>query len=199
MSAEIERIYQNGLSFAEYYQNVSTHAGAFREHYERLGFVPREEKTKSPVGTARILVLTEDYCIDSVLNVPLIARLVEASPGSELRLAKRNHHLDTASRFPGRGGVSRLPTVILLGQSGGILGFWSERSKKDHQWMADFSSRDPMPELKLDDGQPTPLLAEWMARRFAAQRIFFQTESWKSVRDELHSLAMNSCATDSTM
>ena len=191
MSTEIERIYTNGLSFAEYYAHVSTHVDAFREHYEGLAFVPSEEEGKSPVGTARILVLTEDYCIDSVLNVPLIARLVEASPGAELRLARRDEHADVAARLPGRGGVSRLPTVIFLDQLGRVLGFWSERSKRDHQWIADFVTRDPMPELKLEGGLPTPVLTLWLARRFAAQRSFFVAESWKNVRDELHSLAQN--------
>jgi hypothetical protein len=194
MASEIKKIFASGLSFGQYRDNMSTHVDAFRSHYERLAFVPKEERDKAPVATANILVLTEDYCIDSVLNVPLIARLVEASPGSELRLAKREAHLDVAARFPGRGGVNRLPTAIFLDQCGTVLGFWSERSKKDHQWMTDFLARDPMPELELNGGQPTPLLAQWMARRFAAQRSFFETESWKSVRDELHSFVKEALA-----
>jgi hypothetical protein len=194
VSTEIERIYTNALSFAEYYAHVSTHVDAFRDHYQGLAFVTSEEEGKSPLGTSRILVLTEDYCIDSVLNVPLVARLVEASPGAELRLARRHEYPGVAERFPGRGGVSRLPTVIFLDQPGGLPGFWSERSGRDHQWMADFLTRDPMPELKVENGQPAPVLAEWMARRFAAQRPFFESESWKNVRDELHSIAQNRAA-----
>jgi hypothetical protein len=194
VSTEIERIYTNALSFAEYYAHVSTHVDAFRDHYQGLAFVTSEEEGKSPLGTSRILVLTEDYCIDSVLNVPLVARLVEASPGAELRLARRHEYPGVAERFPGRGGVSRLPTVIFLDQPGGLPGFWSERSRRDHQWMADFLTRDPMPELKVENGQPAPVLAEWMARRFAAQRPFFESESWKNVRDELHSIAQNRAA-----
>lgn len=197
MSSDIQRIFTSGLTFWQYRDNMSTHVDAFRDHYERLAFVPREERDRAPVGTASILVLTEDYCIDSVLNVPLIARLVEASPGAKLRLAKRDEHSDVAAHFPGRGGLSRLPTAILLDQRGGVLSFWSERSRKDHQWMTDFLARDPMPELQLEGGRPLPALAQWMARRFAAQRGFFETESWKSVRDELHCLVKNDRTTDS--
>lgn len=46
-----------------------------------------------------------------------------------------------------------------------------------------------MPELTLDDGCPTPTLANWMERRLASQRPFFETHSWRDVRDELRVIA----------
>ena len=189
MPRDVEQAYADGLPLEGYRTRMRVHIRAFSDQYERLAFVREEQTGQAPLGTCRILILTEDYCIDSLLNVPLIARLVEASPGAQLRIASRDAHAELAGCFPGRDGVSRLPTVIILGRSGQVLGYWSERSKRDHAWMKGFVARDPMPELTLNDGRPTPTLANWMERRLASQRPFFETHSWRDVRDELRVIA----------
>ena len=195
MSNDVEQVYRDGLTFEDHRARMRVHVHAFNDLYERLAFVREHETGKAPLVTSRILILTEDYCIDSVLNVPLIARLAEASPGVELRIAGRDSHGELAGYFPGRGGTSRLPTVIFLGRPKQVLGYWSERSKSDHAWMATFLARDPMPTLILDDGRPTPTVADWMERRLASQRPFFETRSWRDARDELRAIA-NSAASD---
>lgn len=185
MTTDVEAAYADARSFDAHRSNMRIHGGLFDEHYEQLGFVLATEGGAAPLQSLRILVLTEDYCIDSVLNLPLVARLSEASPGSELRIASRDEHSDLAARFPGRGGVSRLPTVIFLGAPQQVLGYWSERSQVDHAWMERFGASDPMPELVLERGRPTPELAEWMERRMKAQAPVYRAHGWRFVRDEL--------------
>jgi hypothetical protein len=189
MSVDVETCYANALTFEKYRAQLRVHAGAFNEHYERLSFVLDEERGKAPVRNSRILILTEEYCIDSLLNVPLIARLVEASPDAALRITRRDEHLKLAVRFPGRGGISRLPTAIFLGCSRQVPGYWSERTEGAHRWMATFVAQDPMPEMIIEDGRPTPELAAWMDRRFSSQRVIFEAQGWRDVRDELRALA----------
>lgn len=185
MAMDMEATYRHARPFDVYRSMVRVHGDLFSEHYNMLDFVVKSERGASPLGSARILMLTEDYCIDSVLNVPLVARLSEASPGSELRIASRDEHAELASRFPGRGGVSRLPTVIFLGAPGQALGYWSERSQADHAWMEQFLASDPMPEFALHRGLPTPELSAWMRRRMEAQAPAYRARGWRSVRDEL--------------
>ena len=189
MSGDVEQAYQGGVTFDAYRARMRVHVRAFNDVYERLAFVRKLEAGKAPLGACRILILTEDYCVDSVLNVPLIARLAEASPDADLRIVSRSAYEPLARRFPGRGGVSRLPTVIFLRSPMQVLGYWSERSKSDHAWMATFQARNPIPALTLDNGHPTGALADWMERRLAAQRTFFEAQSWREARDELHAIA----------
>src|SRR5579883_2449794 len=189
MSGHVEQAYRNGLTFEAYRARMRVHVHAFNDLYGRLAFVREHEAGSAPLGACRILILTEDYCVDSLLNVPLIARLAEASPGAELRIASRDAYARLAGCFPGRGGMNRLPTVIFLHRPMQVLGYWSERSKSDHAWMAAFQARDPVPALTLDNGQPTGALADWMERRLAAQRPFFETQSWRDVRNELYAIA----------
>lgn len=189
MSGDIEQIYRCSITFEDYRARMRVHVRAFNDVYMRLAFVRDHEIGKAPLGTCRILVLTEEFCIDNVLNVPLIARLAEASPQAELRIASRDAHAEVASHFPGRDGNSKLPTAIFLDRSRQVLGYWSERSNSDHAWMTTFLARDPIPALILHDGRPTHTLSDWMERRLAAQLPFFATHSWRDARDELSAIA----------
>ena len=150
MSGDVEQAFRGGLTFEAYRARMRVHVQAFNDLYERLAFVREHEAGKAPLGACRILILTEDYCIDSLLNVPLIARLAEASPEAELRIASRDTYAKLARCFPGRGDMSRLPTVIFLRRPMQVLGYWSERSKSDHAWMATFQARHPIPALTLE-------------------------------------------------
>lgn len=189
MSDDVEQIYRCGVAFEDYRARMRVHVRAFNDVYMRLAFVRDHEIGKAPLGTCRILVLTEEFCIDNVLNVPLIARLAEASPQAELRIASRDAHAEAASHFPGRDGNSKLPTAIFLDRSRKVFGYWSERSNTDHIWMSAFLAEDPIPALILDDGRPTRALSDWMGRRLAAQLPFFATHSWRDARDELSAIA----------
>jgi hypothetical protein len=129
-----------------------------------------------------------------VLNLPLLARLSEASADVELRVASRNKHRTAADRFPGRGGLSRLPTVVLLDSDFDPIGYWSERSAADHGWMSSFTQKDPLPEITLEDTMPAGDFAPWLDRRLKGQLPIFLERNWKSVRGELRTLAQSSRA-----
>lgn len=189
MNQEIERVHASGVDFKEYLSGMRVHVEKSRDIYDALGFIPRVPAVRGSLGSSRILVLTEEFCIDSVLNLPLIARLVEASKGAEMRIALRNDNEELACRFAGRGGQSRVPTAIFHDNRGVVRGCWSERSRADHEWMAAFSSTDPIPEILLEEGRPAPTLAAWMERRYRAQRPFLISHGWRFVHDELRAIA----------
>lgn len=189
MNDQIAAAYGAARTFEDYRSGLRVHSVAFNKVYERLRFVRDMAAEVAPLGESRILVLTEDFCVDSALSLPLIARLVEASPRAELRIASRDSHRQLASQFPGRGGVSRLPTVLFLDRRQNVRGYWSERSSQDQLWMNAFLAHDPMPEMIVKDGLPEPAFAAWMDRRLAAQIPFFEAMGWRFVRDELVAIA----------
>lgn len=189
MNDQIATVYGAARTFEDYRSDLQVHAAAFNKIYDRLQFVLDLAAEVAPFGENRLFILTEDFCVDSALSLPLIARLVEASPCAELRIASRNSHRQLASQFPGRGGVSRLPTVLFLDRQHNVRGYWSERSGQDQLWMNAFLAHDPMPEMIVRDGLPAPVLAAWMDRRLTAQIPFFEAMGWRFVRDELVAVA----------
>lgn len=188
MRQDIVETHARGVNIEAYRQNMRVHAERFNLVYQQLEFVRRAEAARASLGSSRILILTEEFCIDSVLNVPLIARLAEASPEAELRIVRRDDQRALAIEFPGRDRLSRLPTVVFFDHRGELQGYWSERSKRDHEWMAAFLKKDPLPPITLENGHPTDVLAHWMTRRFDAQLPFLLDGGWRFVCDELSAI-----------
>jgi hypothetical protein len=186
---ELRAIYVEGASYDAYVDSVRANADRFRHIYQRLAFIESHAGSSIFHSGMRVLVFCEPYCADCVINLPLIARLVGASRSAELRVVSRNKHQAVADYFPGRDGMSRLPTVVLLDSQWHLLGYWSERGKADREWMSNFTQLDPLPEITLDDGMPVGDFAQWLERRFEGQLPVFYEQNWKDVREELRALA----------
>jgi hypothetical protein len=185
----LHQIYDEAVSFQKYLGCLRANSERFHSIYQRLQFVADDPANMVFRTGTRILILCEPYCADCVINLPLIARLAEASGNSELRVASRDKYRAVAERFPGRGGISRIPTLILFDSNGNLAGYWSERGQSDHEWMSDFTRSDPLPEITLDDGVPTGDFELWLERRFVGQLPIFYEQNWKDVRQELKALA----------
>jgi hypothetical protein len=184
----IARLFAAAADFPQYLSAARVNANRLHEIYQRLENIVCDGSNAVFYPGTRLLVFCEPYCADCVINLPLIARLAEASEDTELRVVSRDAHRAIADNFPGRGDVSRIPTVLLLDSTWQLLGYWSERSKADHEWMSRFTRSDPLPEITLEEGVPVGEFARWLECRFEAQLPVFYSHHWRGVREELRDL-----------
>ncbi|MGH8201299.1 MAG: thioredoxin family protein [Steroidobacteraceae bacterium] len=136
----------------------------------------------------RTLAIVEDWCVDCVLNVPILARLAEASGPAPVRFARRDECKELAQRFRGRGDVNRVPTFVFLDERGGLIAHWSERCASSQRWMDTFTKSHPMPELDLTAGIPAPRLLDWMQLRISLERERFYAGVWREVLAEIRAV-----------
>lgn len=72
------------------------------------------------------LVLSESWCGDAAQNVPVLAKMAEASPFIELRVILRDEHLDIMDQFLTNGGRA-IPKLIILNHEFKVTGAWGPR------------------------------------------------------------------------
>jgi hypothetical protein len=185
----IQTIFEQAIPIDDYLAQEQVNRIWFARVREGVQRVADDPASAIFPAHVRLLILSEPYCGDCVLNLPLIAALGAASGSSAIRVASRDAYPEIAARFPGRNGASRLPTVIFLDASWNVLGHWSERSAKDHEWMAHFTSNDPLLTIELDNGHPAGAFASWLERRLSSQLPIFLNDNWKAIRDELVAVA----------
>jgi hypothetical protein len=173
------------MTFEEYAADIRVHHQAFLEHYERLAEIVDELRDDPHIANVRTLAITEDWCPDCVFNIPIIARLTEASRRESLRIVRRTECRPLADSFPGRGGVSRVPTFVFLNDAGGVIGHWSERCASSQKWFDMFTKDHPLPDLDINDGIPAPPLLKWMNLRISSERDWFYMGGWREVLAEV--------------
>lgn len=177
--------FREGLTFEEYRAGMRVHREAFDAQYDRLAAIVNEMRGHSPLSNIRTLAISEDWCPDCVFNLPILARLVEASAGAELRIVRRPAYRILAGKYPGRGGASRIPTFIFIGETDTVIGHWSERCASSQRWFDDFTKQYPLPALEFVDGIPSPPLMDWMRLRIAKEGPRFYDGVWRDVVTEI--------------
>ena len=60
-----------------------------------------------------VLVMTEDWCGDAWMNLPIVARIVESLPDADLRVFVRTTALELNAYYAGRG-VTKIPVITFL-------------------------------------------------------------------------------------
>jgi hypothetical protein len=102
------------------------HRTRFTRNLER-GQIPDELRARFAGRPLRLLVLTEPYCDDSTLLVPVVWRLAREMETIELRVARQHEYPDLAARYANHAGHPAIPVFILLDGHGRELGALVER------------------------------------------------------------------------
>ena len=117
---------------AEVQKNVELWAAMWRHARVDDAYVRR---VSSLPGQWHLLVLSEDWCGDAVNTVPVVAKLAERSPNTDLRVLGRdenpdlmNSHLTSTSRS--------IPVVIAFDEVFDERGWWGPRPTVLQHWVS---------------------------------------------------------------
>lgn len=110
-----------------------------REEYQRgiaEAVIPDAARAAFAGRPLRVLVLTEDFCIDSAQFVPPLLRLAQELDTLEVRFLLRNEHRDLAAQYLRWDGYQPIPVLIFLDADGEEIGALIERPRRMYDEMA---------------------------------------------------------------
>jgi hypothetical protein len=89
-----------------------------------------------------VSVMTEAWCSDCLMNLPILMRIVEAAPGFDLRVFGRaqSPDLDAAYR---RRGITTIPVFTFFDAEFREIGTWVERPRAAHDQLARWRAEHP--------------------------------------------------------
>ena len=114
---------------------VKEHRGLWTGVWERSRVPDWAMRTAARLGGEwRLLVISEDWCGDASNTVPVIARLAEALPNLEMRVVKRDEHMELMDRH--LTGTSRsIPLAVMLRPDFTVAGEWGPRPGELQQFV----------------------------------------------------------------
>lgn len=149
-------LWDQALSFDRFVAASEKHCGLW-EGLHRIAVVPDWAVDAVPAGVRRkLLVIAEDWCGDASSTIPVVARLVEAVPGLELRIIRRDEHPEVMDHYLTNGSRS-IPIVIALNDDFKELGHWGPRPATLQSWV--MANRATVPKAEL-----YPQVRTWYAR-----------------------------------
>ena len=120
--------FKQGLSWKDYMAQMGDTRARTEGNYAKATLTDEERKFFSSVtGVKYVVMLAENWCGDVHRNSPLIAHIVEAMPGAELRVFFRDQNADLRDTFLNNGYQS-IPVVVFFDKDWNEIGRWLERA-----------------------------------------------------------------------
>jgi hypothetical protein len=120
--------FATGLSWKDYMAQMGDTRARTEENYQKSQLTEDERKFFSGVKNVKHVIMTaENWCGDVHRNSPLVAHVVEAIPGAELRVFFRDKDTDIRDAVLNNGFQS-IPTVVFFDKDWNEVGRWVERA-----------------------------------------------------------------------
>lgn len=123
-----EKRFNAGQTWKDYMAQMGDTRAKTETNYANSKLTDEERKFFSGVsGVKYVVMLAENWCGDVHRNSPLIAHIVEAMPGAELRVFLRDQNADLRDTFLNNGYQS-IPVVVFFDKNWNEIGRWLERA-----------------------------------------------------------------------
>ena len=125
--------FAQGLTLAQYLQQMRMNRDRF---VALMQATPADGSLTRPGRKLNVLVITEDWCGDSLYQLPVLARLVEGDPDVELRVFLRDRNPDVMDQFLKRGRYRTIPVFVFFDEAMNELARFIERPPVAGQGLA---------------------------------------------------------------
>lgn len=136
-----QAVWDAGFSIETYINQSEHFKKELKERVRDVRLTPYEkEQLKGFKAPVKIAVMTESWCGDSLMNVPILAKIEEVSQNIQVRVFPR-HQFETLNRFFIEQGYDRIPVFWFMDADLNKLGAWMERpaaaNRPIKMWMAE--------------------------------------------------------------
>ena len=119
--------FATGMAWKDYLAQMGDTRARTEENYNKASLTADEKQFFGGLNQVKyVLMLAENWCGDVHRNSPMIARIVEAMPGTELRVFLRDQHPDLTDCYLNNGYRS-IPIVAFFDKDWNEVGRWIER------------------------------------------------------------------------
>jgi hypothetical protein len=119
--------FEQGMTYEAYKDQMTRNRERLEENERTVALSAEDVRFFAQLPRLHVLVLAEDWCGDVINNLPVLARLAEASGTLDLRLFLRDQNLDLMDQYLNQGVHRSIPTFVFFDQDFRELGHWIER------------------------------------------------------------------------
>jgi len=169
--------WQRGLTLTTYVDGMQRHQDATRRRLAQIVLRLEDEQALARLtGRPHVLVMTEDWCGDSMLTLPILAHLLAAAPASDLRVFPRSLWPQLEAYYREQG-VTHIPVFSFLTADFGDPLTWVERPQLAHARLADWYAAHPAVTAVRNDASLDPDLRRQRLRELTAG-LLDEMEAW---------------------
>ncbi|AZU60244.1 thioredoxin family protein [Neobacillus mesonae] len=172
--------FQNGMTVDEYINGMTRNKEEMLSIYEQFTLKDGDRsKLEALKGKGlRVIVLSEDWCGDSLLNNPVLLRVAEGAD-IDVRFLLRDQNLELMDQYLTNGTSRAIPIFVFIDQDGNEIGVWGPRAPEMQELVE--KERATLPDKDASDFQEKQMaLYKGLAKRYQTE-----PEIWQTVADSI--------------
>ena len=185
--------FEQGMSYAAYKAQMTRNRERLEANEKTVELADEDltffNRLPAPLPA---LMLAEDWCGDVIANLPVLARLAEASGKIDLRIFLRDQNLDLMDQYLKDGQFRSIPVVVFFDADFNELGHWIERPARISELMTqmrhDLFTNDPLLASIAPDTPPGQMPEESRTRLMQAFGQFREEHRSLSDREVVREL-----------
>jgi len=168
---------ERGLSVRSFLDGLTTHREAMLLRVAAVKLTDEEIALFATLAEPlRMLIMTEEWCSDCLMNVPILVRIAEAAPQMQARIFIRRDWPELRSYYTSQG-VHSIPVATFLDRDFQPVGSWIERPFSAHQYLTAWKAAHPEVEqtrrrADLSSEEKREMLGELL------DQLLVEMESW---------------------
>lgn len=171
--------FEKGMNPDLYIESMEKHREDTLHIYDNF-ILPDEEAFFEQLQekNLRAIVLTEDWCGDAMLNLPILLKLSEAA-NMQVRILLRDQNLDLMDQYLTNGKARSIPIFIFIDEDGNEVAKWGPRAEKVQKFVDDARSKLPLKDAE-DFKEKSSEMYMFMTKSYRDH-----TDFWTDVYDSL--------------
>ncbi|RKQ29577.1 thioredoxin family protein [Oceanobacillus halophilus] len=180
---DLNQWFEKGMSATSYIESMEKNKDGLKHIYQNFQ-LPDEQDffNKIKEKKLRALVLTEDWCGDAMLNIPILLKLSDKTD-IEVRMLLRDQNLELMDQYLTNGKSRSIPIFIFMDEQGNEVAKWGPRAGKVQQFVDESRSKLP-PQDDVEYQMKTKELFSTMQRTFQEHEDFWN-EVYQSIKSVL--------------
>ncbi|HLS09685.1 thioredoxin family protein [Lentibacillus sp.] len=173
--------FEKGMDPETYIESMQENKEALLHIYDH--FTPPENEEfvqKLKEKNLRVIVLTEDWCGDAMLNIPILLRMAEQS-NLPVRLLLRDQNLELMDQYLTNGKSRSIPIFIFIDEDGKEVAKWGPRAEKIQQFVDESRKKLPPKEDETYQEKANEMY------RFMSKSFRDNTDFWQDVYASIQS------------
>ncbi|GAA0350539.1 thioredoxin family protein [Oceanobacillus oncorhynchi subsp. oncorhynchi] len=171
--------YDKGLDPDEYIEAMEVNKEDLLYIYDNFS-LPADEAFFEEVKNMnlRAIILTEDWCGDAMLNMPILLKISEAG-NMPVKALLRDDNLELMDQYLTNGTARSIPIIIFIDSEGNEAGKWGPRASKIQAYIDE--ARAQLPSKDADDFEEK----QKQMHRFISKSYRDDQDNWSIVYESM--------------
>ncbi|MCJ8008040.1 thioredoxin family protein [Lederbergia wuyishanensis] len=176
--------FNKGMTPEEYISSMEKHKESLQTILQKFEVPAGDEALLANLKDEelRVIVLTEDWCGDAMVNVPILLKIAEKS-GIEVRMLLRDQNLELMDQYLTNGTSRAIPIFIFIDKEGNERAVWGPRADSVQQYVDEQRSKLPSKEDETFAEKQSEMYSQMMQRYVTDSTVW--DEVYSSIKNRL--------------